>query len=164
MFRKYFGPYKVLNLGFSGDHTENVLWRLRNGEVEGISPKVVMLMIGTNNTGHREEPPAETAAGIKEIIAELRTRLPETKILLQAIFPREKSPEQKKRKQNDAINEIIKNFADGDHVIFVDINDIFLDDEGNLPESIMPDALHPRGKGYEAWAKAIMPELEKLMK
>ena len=163
-FKKSFQGLQVLNLGFSSDRTEHVLWRLRNGEVEGISPKVVMVMIGTNNTGHREEPPEETALGIKEIIKELRFRLPDTKILLQAIFPRGKSPDGKMRKQNDAINKIIKNYADDKHVFYTDLSDVFLDDEGNLPKPIMPDFLHPNGKGYEMWADAVMPQVKKLMK
>ena len=82
VWNKYLKPLNVFNLGFSGDRTENVLWRLRNGEVEGLSPKLITLMIGTNNTGHRTEPPEETAVGIKEILRELRARMPEAKILL----------------------------------------------------------------------------------
>jgi len=164
VFNNRFKDYQVLNLGFSGDRTEHVLWRLRNGAVEGISPKAVLMMIGTNNTGHREESPEDTAIGIKEIIRELRSRMPDTKILLQAIFPRDRSRADKKRKQNDAINLIIKDFADDQHVFFTDISDVFLDDDGNLPKSIMPDALHPNRKGYEIWADAIMPQLKQLMK
>ena len=163
VFKKRFKDLQVLNLGFSSDRTEHVLWRLRNGEVDGISPKVVMLMIGTNNTGHREETPEDTALGIQEIIKELRARLPETKILLQAIFPRDKSPEGEKRKQNDAINLIIKDFADDQNVYYTDISDVFLDDTGHLPKSIMPDSLHPNSKGYELWADAVLPQVKKLM-
>lgn len=164
VLKKRFAGLNVLNLGFSGDRTEHVLWRLRNGAIEGISPQAVMVMIGTNNTGHRKEPPADTAAGIREIIKELRAQLPETKILLQAIFPRDESPEGEKRKQNNLINSIIKDYADNQYVFYSDINDVFLDEEGQLPKSIMPDSLHPNAKGYELWADAIMPELKKLIK
>jgi enterochelin esterase family protein len=163
VFDKSFQGLNVLNLGFSGDRTEHVLWRLRHGAVEGISPKVVLMLIGTNNTGHRKEPAEETAAGIKGIIDELRARLPETKILVQAIFPRDQSPEGEYRKQNDTINAIVKDFADNQHVFYTDINKIFLKDDGQLPKSIMPDALHPNRKGYEKWAGAIMPKLKELM-
>jgi|GEM_PF-2638368 len=163
VYNKHFNDLKVLNLGFSGDRTEHLLWRLRNGAIEGISPKAVLMMIGTNNTGHREEPAQDTAAGINEIIKELRAQLPETKILLQAIFPRDESPDGEKRKQNDSINSIIKDYADGQYVFYTDINDVFLEDDGQLPKSIMPDALHPNAQGYEKWANAIMPELKKLM-
>jgi len=161
---KYFKPLHVLNLGFSGDRTENVLWRLRNGEVEGLSPKLITLMIGTNNTGHRTEPPEETAVGIKEILRELRGRMPEAKILLLAIFPRDETPDGKMRKQNDAINAIIKDFGDEKHIFFRDIGDKFLDESGNIPKEIMPDSLHPNLDGYQIWADAIMPDVKKLLK
>ena len=161
---QYFKRRHVLNLGFSGDRTENVLWRLRNGEVEGLSPKLITLMIGTNNTGHRTEPPEETAAGIKEILRELRARMPQAKILLLAIFPRDKKPDGKMRKQNDAINAIIKDFGDDKDIFYLDIADKFLDKDGNLPKEIMPDALHPNVDGYRIWAKAIMPGVKKLLK
>ncbi len=164
IWRQHFKPRHALNLGFSGDRTENVLWRLRNGEVEGLSPKLITLMIGTNNTGHRTEPPEETAVGIKEILRELRARMPEAKILLLAIFPRDEKPDGEMRKQNDAINAIIKDFADDQHIFFLDIGDKFLDDNGNLSKKIMPDALHPNGDGYQIWVDAMMPVVDKLLK
>ncbi len=162
-WKQHFKPRHTLNLGFSGDRTENVLWRLRNGEVEGLSPKLITLMIGTNNTGHRTEPPEETAAGIKEILRELRARMPQAKILLLAIFPRDEKPDGKMRQQNNAINAIIKDFADDKHIFFLDIGDQFLDANGNLPKNIMPDALHPNGDGYQIWVDAMMPVIEKLL-
>ena len=163
IWKKHFEPLHALNLGFSGDRTENVLWRLRNGEVEGLAPKLITLMIGTNNTGHRTEPPEETAVGIKEILRELRGRMPKAKILLLAIFPRDEKPDGKMRKQNNAINSLIKDFADDKEIFFLDIGDKFLDDDGNLPKKIMPDALHPNGDGYQIWADAMMPVVEELL-
>ena len=160
---RYFKKKNVLNLGFSGDRTEHVLWRLRNGEVEGISPKLVTVMIGTNNTGHRSEPPEETAAGIKEILRELKARLPNAKILLLAIFPRDEKRNEPMRQQNEKINEIIKDYADNNTVFYLDINDKFLEKDGTLPKSIMPDALHPNVKGYKIWAEALMPGVKKLL-
>ena len=163
VWKKHFEPLNALNLGFSGDRTENVLWRLRNGEVEGLSPKLITLMIGTNNTGHRTEPPEETAVGIKEILRELRGRMPQAKILLLAIFPRDETPDGKMRKQNNAINALVKDFADDKDIFFLDIGDKFLDKDGNLPKKIMPDALHPNGDGYQIWADAMMPVVEELL-
>jgi beta-glucosidase len=163
VFDSEFKNYKVLNLGFSGDRTEHVLWRLRNGAVGGIRPRVVMLLIGTNNTGHREESPTETASGIAAIISELRTRVPGAKILLQAIFPRDRLASGKLRKQNDAVNAIIKDFADGETVVFADINDAFLDQQRRLSKKIMPDFLHPNRQGYQKWADAILPALKRLL-
>ena len=87
----YYGRRRAVNLGFNGDRTEHVLWRLDHGEIDGIDPKLVIVMIGTNNTGARHDPPEETAAGIQAILTTLRTRLPGTKILLLGVFPRSAS-------------------------------------------------------------------------
>ena len=87
LWRQCFEPLNALNLGFSGDRTEQVIWRLQNGEINSIHPKLAVLLIGTNNTGHRQDAAEYTALGIKTIIEELRTRLPDMTILLMAIFP-----------------------------------------------------------------------------
>lgn len=163
MWDKYYAPRKALNLGFSGDRTENVLWRLQHGAVEEISPKLAVIMIGTNNTGHRQDPPKETSAGIQAIVGELKKQLPDTKILLLAIFPRGEKPNDRLRKINDGINEIVAGYADGEKVFFLDINDKFLTQDGTLPKSIMPDLLHPNDKGYAIWAETIEPTIAKLM-
>lgn len=160
---EFYGQRNAFNLGFSGDRTEQVLWRLEHGEVEGISPKVAVVMIGTNNTGHRQDKPEHTAAGIKAILSQLRKRLPETKVLLLAIFPRGADANDPLRKLNEAINQIIAGYADDENVIFLDIDDAFLDETGELPKSIMPDLLHPNEKGYRLWAEAMEPTLKKLM-
>lgn len=160
---RYYKPLNGLAIGFGGDRTENVLWRLLHGEVDGIAPKVAVLMIGTNNTGHRQENPQTTAAGIKRDIDELRKRLPETKILLLAIFPRGEKPDDPLRLLNDKVNAIIAGFADNQKIFFADINKDFLEPDGTLSKEIMPDLLHPNEKGYEIWAKSMAPALKQLM-
>lgn len=94
---KYFGEYKTGNFGFSGDRTEHVLWRMDNGEIVGLQPKVAVMMIGTNNIGHGSSNPEQTAAGVKAIVAKLRAKLPKTKILLLGIFPRGATSEDRMR-------------------------------------------------------------------
>ncbi|MCA9263856.1 MAG: GDSL family lipase [Planctomycetales bacterium] len=163
VWNKYYADRHPFNIGFSGDRTEQVLWRLEHGEVDGIAPKLAVIMIGTNNTGHRQDPAAETAEGIKEIVQQLRQRLPETKILLLAIFPRGATTEDKLRKINDEINGIICHYADDEHVFYLNINDTFLDDDGTLPKSVMPDLLHPNPQGYALWAEAMEPTIAKLL-
>ncbi len=160
---KYYAERQTLNLGFSGDRTENVLWRLQHGAVDGISPKLAVIMIGTNNTGHRQDKPEEIAAGVQAILAELEKQTPETKCLVLAIFPRGPNTEDPLRKINDATNEIIKGFADEHRVFYLNINDKFLDADGTLPKSIMPDLLHPQEEGYAIWAEAMEPSIAKLM-
>lgn len=164
VWNQYYADRNAFNLGFSGDRTENVLWRLQNGAVDGLNPEVVVLMIGTNNTGHRQDPPDETARGIEMILKELKTRLPDTRILLLAIFPHGEEPDHEMRQLNSAINQQIADFSDQDRVWFMNINKVFLSDNGYLPESIMPDFLHPNEKGYRLWAEAMEPMLNTLLR
>ncbi len=160
---KYYANRNALNIGFSGDRTEHVLWRFNHGEIDGIAPKAAVVMIGTNNTGHRQDDPDDTAAGIKAILDILAKKTPKTKVLLMAVFPRGASPDDELRQINDGINQRISKFADGKRVFFLDISDRFLEDDGTLPKAIMPDLLHPNADGYEIWAKAMEPTLAKLM-
>lgn len=160
---KYYAKRGAINLGFSADRTGHVLWRLQHGEVAGTHPKLAVVMIGTNNTGHRMDPPAEIADGVKAIIDELRTRLPEMKILLLAIFPRSASADNAKRVNNEKTNAILKTFADNEHVYWLNVNNVFLTDDGTLTREIMPDLLHPKQKGYGMWAEAMEPTIKKLM-
>ncbi len=159
----YYKDRNALNLGFSGDRTEHVMWRLNNGNLKKQkNAKVIVLMIGTNNTGHLKQDPSETADGIKIILSTLRSRCPEAKILLLGVFPRGVQPTDPLRKINVAINERISKLADAERVHFLDISDKFLDEKGILTKEVMPDALHPKEKGYEIWAEAIEPTLIKL--
>jgi len=120
-------------------------------------------MIGTNNTGDRQDEPKATAAGVKRIIDELRSRLPRTKILLMAIFPREEQPTGFLRRINERVNEIIPGFADDRNVFFLDINAALINPDGSLSKAVMPDLLHPKAKGYEIWAQSMEPALVKLL-
>lgn len=163
VWQEYYADRNAVNLGYGGDRTENVLWRLQHGEVDGINPKVAVLMIGTNNTGHRLAKPQYTATGIKTVLQELRTRLPETKILLLGIFPREEKPDAEMRQINNRINDIIKTYADNQHIFYLNINDHFLADDGTLSRSVMPDLLHLNESSYATWAKAMEPTLVKLL-
>lgn len=159
-----FAKFGALNLGIGGDRTEHVLWRIQNGAwPKDLKPKVAVVMIGTNNTGFEKgQPPAETAAGIQLIVDEIHQRSPQTQIILHAIFPRGANPKDVKRMMNDQINTIIAKLGKRDYVHYSDISSKFLDDKGNLPKAIMPDLLHPNSKGYQIWAEALKPELEKL--
>lgn len=156
--------YNAIALGFGGDQTENILWRLQNGEVDGLNPKVAVLMFGTNNTGHRHEDPKITAMGIKRNIDELQQRLPNTKILLLAIFPRDEELDGELRQLNNSVNTIISDLADNKKIFFLNINKSFLDANGVLSKNIMPDFLHPNEQGYELWQKAMEPMLTRLLK
>jgi lysophospholipase L1-like esterase len=163
VWQRHYAQYNALALGFGGDRTENVLWRLQHGEIDGIAPKAVVLMIGTNNTGHRAEDPATTAAGIKRLLDEIRQRLPATPVLLLAVFPRGEKPDDFLRRINERVNRIIAGYADGRSVHFLDINAALLAADGTLSTDVMPDLLHPNEKGYAIWQRAMAPALQKLL-
>lgn len=160
---QYFEDISSFNLGFSGDRTENVLWRIDNGALEGISPDLTVLMIGTNNTGHRQDSSECTARGIEMIVDQLLNQLPDSQILLLAIFPRGHEPDHELRQLNSEINEHIALFSAKSGVHFLDINQIFLTEDGFLTEEIMPDMLHPNENGYQLWAKEIKPVINDLL-
>ena len=162
LWEQYYAPRNAVNMGFSGDRTQHVLWRFDNGEIDGISPKLAVLMIGTNNSNGNDNTAEEIADGIKAICAKMRTKLPKTKILILAIFPRGKvsSPP---RAKNAKASELASEIADGKKIYYLDINDHFLDDDGTLPKDVMPDLLHPNTNGYRIWAEAVEPTIAKLM-
>jgi lysophospholipase L1-like esterase len=162
VWKTYYGDRHAANFGISGDRTQHVLWRIEHGELDGIHPKVVVLMIGTNNTGNRNTPP-EVIQGVTAVVNELKVKLPDSKILLLAIFPRgEKNAPQ--RAQIATINSAIAKLDDGKQVKFLDIGQKFLQPDGTLPRDIMPDLLHPNEKGYKIWADAMEPTLAKMLK
>ena len=163
VWQRHYAKHRALDLGFGGDRTENVLWRLQHGEIDGIAPKVAVLMIGTNNTGHRAESPDTTAAGIKQLLGEIRTRMPSTTVLLLAIFPRGEKPDDFLRRINERVNKRIAGYADGRSVHFLDINAGFLNPDGTLIKDAMPDLLHPNEKGYAIWQRAMEPTLQRLL-
>lgn len=165
-----FAPLRAANFGISADRTQHVLWRLQNGELEGIKPKVVVLMIGTNNTGFERDnvtprnSPAQTIEGIKAVVETLRRKLPATKILLLAVFPRGEKPDHPQRAQIAEINRALARLDDHRTIRYLDIGAKFLAADGTLPKEIMPDFLHPGEKGYEIWAAAIKEPLAQLLK
>ncbi|HEX3355704.1 MAG TPA: GDSL-type esterase/lipase family protein, partial [Tepidisphaeraceae bacterium] len=159
-----FAPYHPADFGISADHTEHVLWRITNGELDGIHPKVMVLMIGTNNIGHTPADTPEWAAnGVKTIVDTTRKALPDTKILLLGVFPRD-TPGSVHRDAVAKINEIISKLDDGKMVRYLDIGKVFLDADGNIPPDIMADKLHPTAKGYDLWYDAMHPLLDEMMK
>jgi lysophospholipase L1-like esterase len=176
VWEQTWAPLKAANFGIGGDRTEHVLWRIDHGNFDGIKPKEIVLMIGTNNTGHQGRPQTEldgavyqcsaqqTADGIKAILAKLQQKCPEARILLLAIFPRGANKDDKFRQQNEATNTLVKGLADDKKVFFLDIGGKFLEADGTLPKSIMPDLLHPNEKGYQIWSDAIEAKVKELLK
>ena len=161
IWAKYYAPRNAVNLGIGGDRTQHVIWRLKNGNIDGISPKAAVLMIGTNNSN--DNTPEEIGDGIEAIVKIFRTDLPKTKVLILAIFARGENNDDRRRKVNMQANEIVCKLADGEMVHYLDINQNFLEADGTLSREIMPDLLHPRQKGYTIWAESMEPAVAKLM-
>ncbi len=158
----YYAPRNAVNMGFSGDRTQHVLWRLDHSDMEGICPKLAVLMIGTNNSNGNDNTAEEIADGIIAICHRLRTKLPKTKILLLAIFPRNPKPSAQRQKIATA-SLLASKLADDKMIHYLDINSSFLTEDGILSKDIMPDYLHPNKAGYKIWAEAIEPKIAELM-
>lgn len=158
-----FGKYEPANFGIGGDRTQHLLWRIEHGELDGISPKVVVVMIGTNNNS---KTPSEIAAGTTAVVKAIRAKLPETKVLLLSIFPRGATSADPLRQKMAQANETLAKLDEGKEgkVRFFKLWDQFLEPDGTLTREIMPDLLHLSTKGYTIWADAIGPVLEEMVK
>ena len=159
VWEQHFGSVKALNLGFGGDRTEHLLWRLTRNQMGPSRPRAAVILIGTNNTGHLMQDPDEIAAGVKEIVTTLRRKSPRTKILLLSVFPRGASAGDPMRLNNDEVNARIAKLADGEAVVYKDLGDAFLEADGTISTKVMPDRLHLSAEGYSRWAAGILPTL-----
>jgi N-acetylglucosamine-6-sulfatase len=159
-WQKTFGSTKALNLGFSGDRTEHVLWRLTRNQMGPSRPDAAVILIGTNNTGHLMQAPEEIAAGIELIVSTLRAKSPRTKILLLGVLPRGASNDDPMRVNNDQVNELVSSLHDGEKVFYKNINAAFVEPDGTISTDVMPDRLHLSPEGYRRWAEAIKPTLQ----
>lgn len=163
-FKKIFQNIRVLNLGFAGDRTQNVLWRIQNGALENVSPKVVTMMIGTNHLhnkrkNHQPDETADIVLGIQEVIKEIQKRLPDSKIILFSVFPRKDPAEYGRVKE---LNKKLPKLADDRQIFHEDINDVFLNQSGQISKNLYSrDGLHLTQQGYATWGNALLPILKK---
>jgi lysophospholipase L1-like esterase len=157
---RFFAGRRVVNLGYGWDRTENVLWRITHGEFDHVSPRVVVVMIGTNNIDLNT--PGEIAGAIREICAELHRRAPATRILLLGIFPRGASPDATRAKVA-SVNQRIAPLDGHDGVTYLDIGGTFLEADGSISRDVMYDYLHPTAAGYVRWTAAMEPTLTRLL-
>jgi len=169
IWNQFFAPRKAVNLGISGYRTENVIWNIENGFLEGQSPKLVVLEIGTNNIDEKNYPTRHTAGqlagGIIEIVRILRDKLPHAKIIVMRCFPGcygGPNPTSH-RFILERASDIVSKLADGKHIFICDVNRFFLNKDGSINHDMMGDWLHPTPEGAKAWAEAMEPLLSKLM-
>ena len=176
LLKQCFAGQQVVNLGHPADKTENILWRLTNHKMDKITPQVAIVMAGTNNSNNDEYTIEEIAGGVEAIVQLLQAKLPETKILLLGIFPRGSRDQRIELKSGlteaamnpqwekiDQINRKLESMADGEHIVYLNINQAFLNDNSALPITVMPDLLHPNEQGYALWCSAMMPTLKKMI-
>jgi len=163
---RFYASRHAANFGIGWDRIQNVLWRIENGELDNIRPKVVVLLIGTNNTGNEDDgkprnTTPEIIAGVSNLVAQIRFRLPQSKILLLGLFPRGEKNDPI-RDQVRAVNLGLARLADS-QIRFLDLGGKFLAPDGTLSRDLFPDLLHPNARGYQIWADAMEPTLAELL-
>jgi lysophospholipase L1-like esterase len=158
VWKQRYGSIKAIDIAIGGDQVQHLLWRVQHGDLDGQNPRLIVLMIGTNNGG---QPPKDIAAGIKLLLGEYETRCPAAHILLLGVFPRGPEANTSTRQWVQQINAIISTYSSDPRVTYMDIGEKFLQPDGTLTAEIMPDFLHPSAKGYVIWADAIAPVIAK---
>lgn len=164
-WRRTFFGWNAGNFGWGADRTENILWRLENGELDGVNPKVIVLLAGTNNVGTRpggDSAVAEITRGLAAIVYLCRTKAPDATIIVTGIFPRNDNPAV--LPEIARINANLAALADGRRVRYLNVNAQLADAQGQLRDGMMnPDKLHPALPGYQVWAEALKPLLTELL-
>jgi lysophospholipase L1-like esterase len=162
VWQHYYGSRKALNFGVGGDQTQHVLWRFEHGQLDGLKPKAAVLLIGTNNSNKDDFSEAEILEGVTAVVTQIRERLPATKILIIAIFPRGKSFSVQRGKILQ-VNQALAKLADGKMIQYLDFGSQLIETDGSISKSIMPDYLHLTERGYEIWAEAMEPKLKEML-
>lgn len=163
-WKQNFYGWNAADFGWGADRLQNILWRIKNGELDGVNPKVIVILAGTNNVGNRPGADAKIAdilAGFHALIATCREKAPSAKIILTAIFPRNDNPAVLPEIRR--INDELAKLADGETIFYLNINDKLADATGKLFEGMTVDRLHPTVKGYQVWADGLRPILTQLL-
>jgi len=155
----FFKPLKAAHFGIGGDKTENLLWRTRNGELDGLHAKLVVLLIGTNNGGDSAE---DVAAGIAAILKEVHARVPAAKMLVLGILPSGEKPNPQ-RDKNFRTNALVAKLSDGKRTVYLDIGDKFMNPDKSISKEVLGDFLHPSTKGYQIFAESIIDQVKKML-
>lgn len=154
-YAAFTNDFKVLNLGYGGDRTENAVWRELDGELDGYKAKWFFVMIGTNNNDWGDAEPEETSYGVRRVVATIREKHPESKIVLCAILPRGKTPQDAANQKNIRTNAFIKNHTNGKNILWLDFGGKYLDANGAVRKDLMADYLHPTAEGYKIFLQAV---------
>jgi lysophospholipase L1-like esterase len=164
VWNEHMVPRMILNAGVNGDRTEHLLWRLRQGNLDGPAPAVAVVLIGTNDLTTDEPRSTELVAeGIRANLLYLRRRLPNTRILLLGLLPRGASPEARLRRESMAVNRLLPACADNRNIVYADLGGVLLDAERRLPPEIAPDRLHLSALGYDRLTRQLAPRIDRLL-
>lgn len=164
VWKKHFESRKAINLGFGGDRTNHLLWRLDHLPTLKKAPKGAVVLIGTNNICWGSDRPRQAAEGVCAVAQKLRSIYPETEILVLGLLPRRREITHPHRKQIIELNSYLPELLKGiNKVKFLEIGPHFLDDKGFLSKEMMPDTTHPSEKGHQIWATAIDSELKRML-
>lgn len=162
-YRERFKEYTPLNLGISGDHTQNVLWRIEHGALDGTQPQVVVVLVGVNNLGGGFTV-EKTVGGVKAVVTAVKTHLPSARVLLLAILPAGGSSTDKLRVKITQANRLLAGLAEPPTITFHDVGAVFLEPDGTISKDIMRDFLHPTADGYQRLSDAVAPLIEQLVR
>jgi beta-glucosidase len=167
VWREFYGNRKCINMGVGGDQTQHVLWRFEQGQLDGIKARVAVVMIGTNNSnnnraGVEDYSAAEILEGVQAIVQQIRTRQPDTKIILLGIFPRGQKFSTQRGKILQ-VNQALVRLDDGKNIFYIDFGSQLIENDGSISKSMMRDYLHPGEAGYKIWAASIEPKLKELL-
>jgi beta-glucosidase len=160
-WRQAYGSHGGLKLGIGGDKTQEVLFRIQDGELDGMNPKLAALLIGTNNLG--SFPADAIARGVSKVVQQLLERLPQSKVLIIGILPRDQGAASQKRSEVAETNALLQKLEDKTRVFYADIGKAFLNADGSMDKSVMGDFLHPTPKGYRIFTEALAPALAPLL-
>jgi lysophospholipase L1-like esterase len=163
VWEDYYSGRRAINLGVGWEQTQNVLWRLERGHFDRLRPRLIVLLIGTNNSQQSSHSPEGIADGVGAILSSFRQKMPATRVLLLGIFPRGRKLQDPHRKNTQAANQLLRRFADGKRVFYRDIGHVFVRDGGSVDPTLMPDFVHLSERGYALWAEAIEDDIERLM-
>ena len=167
VWQEVYGARKCINLGVGGDHTEHILWRFENGQLDGIKAKVAVVMIGTNNSNKNKDgtdtyTDSDILEGVTAVVNEIRRRQPDTKIILLGIFPRGKAFNPQRGRLLE-INQALAKLGDGKNIFYLDFGSQLIEKDGSIAPDMMKDYLHPGEAGYKIWGAAIEPKLKELL-
>lgn len=164
LWQQHFAPLKAANFAVGGDHTGNMLWRLQHGTIGQLQPKLIVVLAGVNNLGHLQESPEQAAAGVTRLVQQIQLAWPNSKILLNAVFPFDEAADSPNRAKVKQLNKLIAKLGDNKTIFVKDYGPLLLQKDGRISAEVMADFLHPTTKGYQIWAAAMVPDIHQLLR